>query len=93
MTKEEAIKLAESKFWEDMSLEDRAMFQLWEKKLCMPFGVFHEAVEKTLGRPVWTHEFAFLDSLKEEMLGLRPAPSMEDIFNLIPAEKRTIVQG
>jgi hypothetical protein len=23
----------------------------------MPFDVFHEAVEKTIGRPVFTHEF------------------------------------
>jgi len=93
ITKEQAIALYESKFWESMADEDRAMFQLWEQFLCMPFGVFQEAVEKTLGRPVWTHEFAGsnVENLKQEMLGLRPAPSMEDIFNLIPEEKRIVI--
>lgn len=90
MTKDEAIKLYESKFWETMTYEERAKFQLFEKLLCMPFDVFHEAIEKTLGRPVWTHEFVG-DHLKKELLGQSPAPSMEDIINMIPADKRMIV--
>ena len=57
MTKEQAIALAESNFWEGMSHREIAEFQMMEEKLCMPFTVFHEAVEKTLGRPVFTHEF------------------------------------
>lgn len=57
MRKEDAIALSESKFWETMSYRDRAMFQMFEPLLCMPFDVFHEAVEKTLSRPVFTHEF------------------------------------
>lgn len=94
MTKEEAIKLYESKFWEPMSFDERAMFQLWEDKLCMPFDVFHEAIEKALKRPVWTHELAMSrDGLKEELLGLRPAPSVQDIFNLIPEDKRILVRA
>lgn len=92
MTKEEAIKLSETKFWEDMPTYDVAMFQLWEDKLCMPFSVFHEALEKALGRPVWTHELGLnVDGLKEELLGLRPKPSMDDIVNLIPADKRIVI--
>lgn len=95
MTKEEAIALYESRFWESMQPEDIAMFQLWEELLCMPFGVFQEAVEKTLKRPVWTHEFTMsnVESLKQEMLGLRSAPSMEDIINLIPEDKRILIQS
>lgn len=57
MTRKEAIALHDSKFWETMSFEERAKFQLFEAKLCVPFNVFHEAVEKTLGRSVWIHEF------------------------------------
>jgi hypothetical protein len=92
MTTEEAIKLHESRFWEPMSFFDRAMFQLWENKLCMPFSVFHEAVEKALNRSVWTHEFALnREGLKAELLGLRPAPSFDDIVNLIPEEKRVVL--
>ncbi len=92
MNKEQAIKLYNSKFWEPMSYKDRAIFQLWEDKLCMPFNVFHEAIEKALGRPVFTHEFGLnRDGLKKELLGEAPTPSFEDIINLIPEDKRLIV--
>jgi len=83
MTQKEAIKLYESKFWETMTLKDRAMFQLFEP-LLMPFDIFHEAVEKTLGRPVYTHEFGLnVDGLKKELLGESPSPSMNDIIQLL----------
>lgn len=92
MTREEAITLFESKFWEQMSLEERAKFQLFERKLCMPFDLFHEAVEKTLGRPVFTHEFGLnWEGLQKELLGESPHPTMEEIINLIPKNKRIIV--
>jgi hypothetical protein len=92
MTKDEAIKLYASKFWETMTYEERAKFQMFEPLLCMPFNIFHEAIEKTLGRPVWTHEFGLnYDGLQKELLGQSPAPSMEDIINMIPEDKRMIV--
>lgn len=92
MTKDEAVALMATKFWENMSHEDRAKFQLYEDRLCMPFDVFHEAIEKALGRSVWTHEFALnRDGLKEELLGEAEGPTMADIFNLIPEEKRLVV--
>lgn len=65
ITKEQAIKLAESKFWESMSYREIAEFQLNTECLCMPFEIFHEVIEKTLDRPVGTHEFASLDILKK----------------------------
>lgn len=92
MEKEQAIKLYESKFWEKMSYRDRATFQLFEEKLCMPFDVFHEAMEKTLNRPIWTHEFGVnYEGLKKELLGEKTAPSFEDILNLIPEDKRIVI--
>jgi len=91
ITPEQAIALHETRFWEKMSFRERAEFQLYTECLCMPFEVFHEAVEKTLGRPVWTHEFAFAENLQKEMRGERPAPSLTEIMDLIPAEKRIIV--
>ncbi len=33
-------------------------------KLCCDFGDFHEDIEKRLGRPVFTHELATLDTKK-----------------------------
>jgi hypothetical protein len=56
MTEEGAVALYESGFWKLMFPEDIAKFQLAEKRLCMPFKVYHEAVEKALGRPVFTHD-------------------------------------
>ena len=93
MTTEEAITLAESKFWEPLSYYDRAIFQLFENKLCMPFGVFHEAMEKALGRPVYTHEFSSEgnERLKREILGEKSEPTMAEIINLIPPEKRILI--
>lgn len=92
MTKEEAIALFDSKFWEQMSYEDRAKFQLFEEKLCMPFDVFHEAMEKTLGRPVWTHEFGLnYEGLQKELMGESEPPTFEAIINLIPEDKRIII--
>lgn len=93
MTKEQAIALAESKFYEKMSYKDIARFQINQKLLCMPFSVFHKAVEKTIGRPVYTHEFGTsgLDGLKAEINNGAPPPSMKDIFNMIPADKQVIL--
>ena len=58
LTKEEAIKFSNEKTYEKMTHKQIAIFQISQEKLCMPFDVFHEAVEKTIGRSVFTHEFA-----------------------------------
>lgn len=93
MTKEQAIALSGSKFWESMTAREIATFQLFEDRLCMPFDVFHAAVEKTLNRPVFTHEFGLaIESLRAEILGKRPAPSLDEIIGLIPEDKRIIVR-
>lgn len=91
LTKEQAIALAESGFWENMTSREIAKFQLHTRKLCMPFGVFHKAVEEALGRPVWTHEFAGMESLQAELRGEKAAPSFREIVEMIPAEKRVLV--
>lgn len=92
LTKEEAIAFYENKLYEKMSPKERAQFQLVQDKLCMPFDVFHEAVEEALGRPVWTHEFAFnREGLIKELNGDQEPPTFEEIINLIPEDKRVIV--
>jgi hypothetical protein len=90
MTKDEAIALANTRWWENADPSQVAIFQINEPLLCCPFGVFHEAVEKHLGRPVWTHEFAS-DGLKSEIMRDREAPTMAQILDLIPKEKRVIL--
>lgn len=94
MTSDEAKKLAKTDFWKAMSYRDRAVFQLFEDMLCMPFPVFHEAIEKTLGRPVWTHEFGLnRDGLQRELMGEQPTPTMDEIMALIPNDKRIVIVG
>jgi len=91
ITKEQAMELAKSGFWEKMSHREIAVFQLLTKRLCMPFDVFHEAMEKTLERPVYTHEFGLnYQGLKDELLFGKPAPTMEEIIGMIPENKRII---
>lgn len=75
-----------------MTFRERAEFQLEQDLLCMPFDVLHEAMTKALGRAVYTHEFAYRDELRKELLGEKSAPSLEDILNLIPAEKRIVIE-
>ena len=87
-----AIALSETEWWTGINYKDIAMFQMFTKELTMPFEVFHESLEKALGRPVWTHEFGLdYDGLASELLGERAAPTMDDIMGLIPEEKRIIV--
>lgn len=92
LTEKEAIAFCDNKCWESMTLEDRAQFQLNQRRLCMPFDVFHEAIEKLLKRPVYTHEFAYCyEDLIKEANGLKKAPTFEEICNMIPKEKLRIV--
>lgn len=90
--KEKAIALAESKWWVGRPAKEVAKFQLFTEELCIPFGVFHGTIEEALGRPVYTHEFGLnMDGLIQELLGERDAPTMEEIINLIPEEKRIVI--
>lgn len=87
--RDKAIALANSGWWEEKSPREIAKFQLFTDELSMPFGVFHEALETALGRPVWTHELALnFDGIAMELLGEKDAPTMEEIIDLIPEKKR-----
>lgn len=91
MTKQEAIKKSKSSFWVDLTPREIVDFQLYEEKLCMPWDIFHGAIEEALGRPVQTLEFAYPDNLKKEFEGKKEKPTFENILNLIPKGKQTIV--
>lgn len=87
-----AIAMAESKWWLGKNAKEIARIGLITCELCLPFGVLHKAVEDALGRPVWTHEFGLnFDGIWQELNGERDAPTMEEIINLIPEEKRLLV--
>lgn len=90
MTKEQAIAFAESGAWERLTPRERAVLQLTQRLMCMPFWAFHVALEEALGRPVWTHEIAFglgEGGLLDELEGHRDAPSLDEVLALIPPEK------
>jgi len=91
MEKDDALKLYASEWWKDKTPDEIVSFQLYEAKLCMPFGDFHEAVEKVLGRSVWTHEFADQEGLQAEYEGKRdpefnPLESAARIFTKLGRE-------
>lgn len=88
LTKEEAIAFYDNKLWEDMDYKQRAIFQVTQDRLCMPFDVFHESIEKALGRSVFTHEFGLnREGLMKELLGEKEPPTFDEIVNMIPKEK------
>lgn len=89
LTKEQALSLYESKFWEGMIDREIALFQLSYEQLCMPWDVFHPALERSLGREVLRHEFMAenFESLREELLGNQPPPTQQEILDLIPPSK------
>ena len=66
MTRQEAEEKFNTMFWKHMSYKEKVKFQTNEDMLCMPIGVYMEALENVLNRPVYTHEI--IDpKLKEEI--------------------------
>ena len=91
--KDNAIALADTKWWVGKGCREIFKIGMFTQELCLPFDVLHKAVEESLGRPVWTHEFGLnFDGLCQEFLGERDAPSLQEIMDQIPAEKRIIVE-
>ena len=57
LTPEEASEKARSRWYEGLSPREIVDFQLYEESLCMPLGLFEEALDSALGRLVHTCEF------------------------------------
>jgi len=93
LTEEQAKELFKTNFWEKMNYEERTKFQTVQNRVCMPWDVYHEAISKYLDRPVYTHEFmkSNQEKLYNEVFNGAPAPTFEEIVNLIPEEKRIII--
>jgi len=90
--KEQAIALHDSEFWKDMTYRQRAEFQLNTVEMCMPFGVFLEAVREALGRPVFDFELVKnYDGLIAELHGVGGPPTLQQVIEMIPAEKRIVM--
>lgn len=91
LTEKQAIAVADSGVWKEWTNEQIVRFQLFQKRLCMDPDRFHLAVEDVLGRSVWTHEFADYNRIKEEYLGTKTPPSLREIMDMIPVEKRIVI--
>ena len=88
LSEEQAIGFLDSGKWRDMSHRERAEFQLMQDRLCMPWTVFHEAIEESLERGVYTHEFGLnREGLKEELFGDKEPPTLKDILGMLPNDK------
>jgi len=93
LTTEQAVSFDESKAYEGMSQREIAEFQINQDILCMPFNIFHEAVEKTLDRSIFTHEFGLnYEAIKSEIMDGRQPPSFEEIISLIQSDKLLVVR-
>lgn len=92
LTKEQAIAFYENKCYENMTARQIAEFQMEQDRLCMPIDVFMKALSDTLGRPVYTHELGLnREGLMKELRGEKEPPTLEEIINLIPEDKRIII--
>lgn len=92
--RETAIKLAESGWWIGKTPREICEVQLFTEELCCPIVVFHEALNKALGRGVYTHEMAGEENwqkLIDEFRGEREAPTLEEIINKFPPHIKVIL--
>jgi hypothetical protein len=93
LTQEEAKSFFDSEEWKTWPPEDLALFQLYQDRLCVDFSTFHQAIEKLLGRGVFTHEFADPRTLRLEAEGRLPAPDINGIigklYDLVAQRKPT----
>lgn len=91
LTREQAVALYDTSFWESLAYVERARFQLSEKRLCMPFDIFVEAVERALGRPVKVGEFLASSRLLAELTGERQPPNLDELLSMLPEDKRILL--
>ena len=87
----QATALYDSEFWRFLNAEERAFFQLSVDRLCMPLLEFNQAVETCLNRRVRAVEYLRPQALLAELTGNLPAPSIEEILELVPDETLPIL--
>lgn len=77
LTEQEARQISDLQWYEERTPQEIVDFQLYEKRLCMPFDRFQQAVAQALGRPVFTHEFAIKGLLTREYAEVKHAQGAE----------------
>ncbi len=57
LTIEEALQFHDSNKWMAMTSPELALFQMQQERLCVPFNVFTDAVNRTVGRTASIKEY------------------------------------
>jgi hypothetical protein len=87
--RERARALFAAGWWQGRTARQIARFQLFTVELCLPFAIFHRALEEALGRAIWIHEFGFgAEALAQELLGERDPPTLKETLSLLPPDVR-----
>ena len=91
ITRDRAIALWKTAWWVGRGAREIARFQLLTRELCMPFRLFHQALEEALGRPVFIHELGFnTDGIIHEFIGEADPPTLDEILALIPSDRPSL---
>jgi hypothetical protein len=80
ISREQAIKLAESEWWKKLSPKEAVLRQLNVDTIIMPYPLFHKMVEKVLNRPVLPCEFGNPRALINEINGEKPSRSEREVL-------------
>lgn len=71
LNKRNAIKFYESELWKQWTDEQIFVFQMMNEVLCVDFDIFHDSVNRSLCRKVYTHELSKPDLLVKEFITLK----------------------
>ena len=93
-TAEQCQEIGKTEWWKAMSLEEVTKLQLYQRKLCCPFTVYHEGLGVLLKRSVWNHEIGDTKALQEEYEGKRTAPDnpFESLMSILEKANEHKVQ-
>ena len=93
LTEQSAANLYDSGFWKQLLPYQRAVFQLCEGRLCMPFREFHAAVAHCLESEVLDISFATqYGAIKKAVLNGAPEPTDEELLAIIPEDFRGLIE-
>ena len=91
-TEEWAISFYGSGAWQDLTERELTELVLRSDRAIAPFDVIHRAFGVALGRSVFNHEFGLnWEGLKAEFFEDGPAPTLDQIIGMLPADKTIIV--
>lgn len=91
MTREEARRKYDTRWWLTATPENIVGFQLFEPALCMDFAAFMEALDKVLGRTVMVQELTRPDLLQKEFRKEKPQPTLEETLAWSAQDKRVLI--